>query len=78
MEILVKYKPFSSDNYGTWYQHIKVLFMDKNGWEITMDVLLNGLSISAKKELQSLCCMMEKTISLRCLFLAANGWRLID
>ena len=25
-----------------------------------MDVLLNGLSISAKEELQSLCCMMGK------------------
>ena len=43
-----------------------------------MDVLLNGLSISAKKELQLLCCMMGKTMSLRCHFLAANGWRLID
>ena len=43
-----------------------------------MDVLLNGLSISAKRELQSLCCMMEKMMSLRCHFLAANGWRLID
>ena len=30
----------------------------------TMDALLDGLSISAKKELQSLCCMMGK----RCLF----------
>ena len=28
--------------------------------EECMDVLLNGLSISAKKELQSLCCMMRK------------------
>ena len=44
----------------------------------TMDVLLNALSISAKKELHSLCCMMGKTMSLRCHFLAANGWRLID
>ena len=44
----------------------------------TMDVLLNGLSILAKKELQSLCRMMGKTMSLRCHFLAANGWRLID
>ena len=41
-------------------------------------VLLNGLSISAKGELQSLCCMMGKTMSLWCHFLAANGWRLID
>ena len=30
----------------------------------TMDVLLNGLSISARGELQSLCCMMGKTMSL--------------
>ena len=44
----------------------------------SMDLLLNGLSISAKKELQSLCCMMGKTMSLRCHFLAVNGWRLID
>ena len=43
-----------------------------------MDVLLNGLSISAKGELQSLCCMMGKTMSLRCHLLAANIWRLID
>ena len=42
-----------------------------------MDVILNGLSISAKGELQSLCCMMGKTISHRCHFLAVNGWRLI-
>ena len=35
-----------------------------------MDVLLNGLSITAEKELQSLCCAMEKTMSLRCHFLA--------
>ena len=26
----------------------------------TMEVLLNGLNISAKGKLQSLCCMMEK------------------
>ena len=45
---------------------------------INMDVSLNGLSIWAKKELQSLRCMMGKTMSLRCHFLAANGWRLID
>ena len=43
-----------------------------------MDVLLNGLSISAKRELQSLCCMMGNMMSLRCHFLATNGWRLID
>ena len=43
-----------------------------------MDVLLNGLSISAKGELQSLCCMIGKMMSLRCHFLAANGWRLMD
>ena len=43
-----------------------------------MDVLLNGLSTSAEGELQSVCCMMGKTMSLRCHFLAANGWRLID
>ena len=42
------------------------------------DVLLNGLSISAKGELQLLCCMMGKMISLRCPFLDANGWQLID
>ena len=45
---------------------------------MSMDVLLNGLSISAKGELQSLCCMMGKTMLLRCHFLAANGWQLID
>ena len=45
---------------------------------IVMDVLLNGLSISAKGELQSLCCMMGKTMSLGYHFLAANNWRLID
>ena len=33
---------------------------------------------SAKEELQSLCCMMGKTMSLRSHFLAANVWRLID
>ena len=43
-----------------------------------MDVLLNGLSISVKGELQSLCCIMGKTMSFRCHFLAANGWRLIE
>ena len=31
---------------------------------MTMDVLLNGLSISAKKELESLCYMMGKTMSI--------------
>ena len=41
----------------------------------TMDVLFNGLSISAKGELQSLCRMMEKTMSLRCHLLAVNGWQ---
>ena len=41
-------------------------------------VLLNGLSILAKGELQSLCCMMGKTMPLRCHFWAVNGWRLID
>ena len=40
---------------------------------IIMDVLLNGLSKSAKGKLQSLCCMMGKTMSLRCHFLAVNG-----
>ena len=45
---------------------------------VVMDVLLNGHSISAEKELHSLCCMMGKTMSFRCHFLAANGWRLID
>ena len=43
-----------------------------------MDVLLNGLSTSAKGELQSLCCMIGKIMSLRCHLLAGNGWRLID
>ena len=43
-----------------------------------MDILLNGFSISAEEELQLLCCMMEKTMSFQCHFLAANGWRLID
>ena len=43
----------------------------------SMDVLLNGFSISAKAELQSLYCMMGKTRSLRCHLLAANSWRLI-
>ena len=43
-----------------------------------MDVLLNGLSISVKGELQSLCCMIEKTMSLRCHLLTANGWRFIE
>ena len=33
-----------------------------------MDVLLNGLSISAKGELQPPCCKMGKTLSLRCHF----------
>ena len=47
-------------------------------WDGTMDVLLNELSVLAKGELQLLCCMMGKTMSLRCDFLAANGWRLID
>ena len=37
-----------------------------------MDVLLNGLSISAKGELQLLSCMMGKTMSLRGHFLVAN------
>ena len=46
--------------------------------ENDMDVLLNGLCLSAKIELQSLCCMMGKMMSLRCHFLAANVWRLID
>ena len=32
--------------------------------KIFIDVLLNGLSISAKGELSSLCCMMGKTMSL--------------
>ena len=47
-----------------------------------MDALLNRLSISAKREIQSLCCMMGKTMSssmtLRCQFLVDNGRRLID
>ena len=43
---------------------------------MAIDVLLNGLSISDKGELQSLCCMMGKTMSLRCHLLAANGWQI--
>ena len=43
-----------------------------------MGVLFTGLNISAKKELQSLCCMMGKTMSFRYRFLADNDWRLID
>ena len=43
-----------------------------------MDVLLNGLSLSAEGELQSLCCLMGKTMSLQCHLFAANGGRLID
>ena len=39
----------------------------------TMDALINGLSIRAKKELQSLCCIMGKTMSPRCHVLAAKG-----
>ena len=46
--------------------------------QIVMDGLLNVLGISAKKEIKSRCCMMGKTMSLRCHFLAANGWRLRD
>ena len=46
--------------------------------EIIMDALLNELSILAKGELQSLCCMMGKMMSLRCHLLAANGGQLID
>ena len=41
-----------------------------------MDILLNGHRISAKGELQSLCCMMGKTMLPRCHFLATNGWQL--
>ena len=48
------------------------MILSQNG-KIT-DVLLNGLSISAKEELQSLCCMIGKTMSLRCHFLAVNGF----
>ena len=43
-----------------------------------MDVLLNRLIIFAKGELQSLCCMMGKTMSPRWHLLATNGWQLID
>ena len=42
-----------------------------------MDALLNRLSISAEGELQPLCCMMGKTMSLRSHLLAANSWQLI-
>ena len=52
--------------------HTDDIFLKKIMLE-TMDVLLNGLSISAKGELQSLCCIMGKTMSLRCHFLATNG-----
>ena len=47
-------------------------------YSLTMDVLLNEPSILAKRELQSLCCMMEKTMSLQYHLLTANGWRLND
>ena len=49
-----------------------------SNYDAPIDVLLNGLSLSAKGELQSLCCMMGKMMSLRCHFLAVSGWRLID
>ena len=54
--------------------YVEMIFIHKT----IKDVLLNELSISAKEELQSLCCMMGKTMSLRYHFLAANGRRLID
>ena len=41
---------------------------------ISMDVLVNGDRMLAKGELQSLCCIKGKKMSL----LAVNGWRLID
>ena len=44
---------------------------------VTMDVLLNTLSIFVKEKLQSLYCMMGKTMSLRCHLLTANSWRWI-
>ena len=41
-------------------------------------IIINGLSISAKREIQSRCSMIGKTMSLRCHFLVANCRRLID
>ena len=42
-----------------------------------MDVLLNALCISAKGELQSLCCMMGKTMSPEVIFwlLMVDNWQ---
>ena len=45
--------------------------------DFTMDVYQMELSISDKRELHSLCCMMGETMSLQCRLLAANDWRLI-
>ena len=50
-----------------WKIHLKVTDLERANFKnifITMDVLLNGLGISGKGELQRLCCMMGKTISL--------------
>ena len=44
----------------------------------SMDVLFKGLSISDKKILTVAVLHDGKMMSLRCHFLAANGWRLID
>ena len=46
-----------------------------------MDVLLNGLSKSAKGELPATVALFaewKKTMSLRCHLLATNGWSLND
>ena len=40
----------------------KIASLSKNSF--IMDVLFNGLGISAKTELESLCCMTGKTMSL--------------
>ena len=38
------------------------IFLERKIFDPTMGVLLNGFSISAKGELQSLCCMMGKRL----------------
>ena len=58
---------FNSINDSFWTPFLKRLSI------LIMDILLNGLSTSAKRELLSLCCIMGKTMPLRCHFLAANG-----
>ena len=65
---------FNEDLYANIYiMHTNLTVCIDVNFVVTMDVLLNGHRISAKGEL---CCMMGKTMSLRCYILAANGWRL--